>query len=64
MEASRWFHDLIALLPGKEPPVPIGWEGDWVSHRAGVNTVAKRENLLLPGIEPLPFQLVASRYPR
>jgi hypothetical protein len=29
MEMSGQLHAPAALLPGKEPLVPIGWEGGW-----------------------------------
>jgi hypothetical protein len=31
LEASGQLHAPAALLPGKEPPIPIGYEVDWTS---------------------------------
>jgi len=31
MEVSGQFHAAVTLLPGKEPPIPIGYETGWVS---------------------------------
>jgi hypothetical protein len=31
MELSDQLHIPAALFPGKEPPVPIGWEAEWAS---------------------------------
>jgi len=30
MDVSSQLHSPAALLPGKEPLVPIGWEAGWV----------------------------------
>jgi hypothetical protein len=30
MEVSGQFHAPVALLRGKSPPVPTGWEAGWV----------------------------------
>jgi hypothetical protein len=29
MEANGQLHVPAALLPGKEPPIPTGWEASW-----------------------------------
>jgi hypothetical protein len=43
------------FTPGKEPPVPIGYEG-WGDPRAGLDEGEKRKFLTLKGLElrPLP----------
>jgi hypothetical protein len=35
MEVHGQLHDPAALLPGKEPLVPIGSEDGWVQNRSG-----------------------------
>jgi hypothetical protein len=47
MEVSSQLHDLAALLPGKESPIPIGYEA------VGMDRVAKRKKKKpdLTGIE-------------
>jgi hypothetical protein len=41
------------FTPGEVAP-GAHWTGDWVCHRAGLDTVEKRKILPLPGIEPQP----------
>jgi hypothetical protein len=50
LSGGEW--STAALLPGKEPPVPIGYEADWTSE--AVLTLWKIRNLFsLPETEPL-----------
>jgi hypothetical protein len=35
MEISSQLHGPAALLPGKKPSVPIGWEARWPQSRSG-----------------------------
>jgi hypothetical protein len=52
MNVSGQLLSPAALLPGKEPPVPIGKKAGWAQSRSGRCGGAK--NLVLPGIEPGP----------
>jgi hypothetical protein len=51
MGVSGQIHVPVALLPEKNPPVPIGLEAGWVS--ADLDDVTKTEHptITLPGIE-------------
>jgi hypothetical protein len=52
MEMCGQLHDLAALPPGKDPPVPIGY-GAWFSPEARLDAVEKTEIMPLSEIEPL-----------
>jgi hypothetical protein len=53
MKVSGQLHVPAALLPGKELPVPIGYEVGWTPDPAWTTW---REFLTLPGLELLPLR--------
>jgi hypothetical protein len=61
MEVSGQLHVPAALPPGKEPPVPIGYEGGWPQSRSGRGGEEKNSKPS-PGIEPPIIQPVVGRY--
>jgi hypothetical protein len=45
MEMNSQLHTLAALTPGKRAP-GTHWIGEWMDHKAGLEEMMKRENLL------------------
>jgi hypothetical protein len=63
MDVSGQLHAPVALPPGKESPVPIGYEAGWAPEP--VCTTWRRENSLTyrgSNSDPSVVQPVASRY--
>jgi hypothetical protein len=60
MEVSGKLHALVALHPGKEPPVLIGEKAGWASEP--VWSLWRRDQSSTAGNRTPAFQLVASRY--
>jgi hypothetical protein len=61
MEVNGQLHALVALPPGKEPPVSIGQEAGWVPEP--VSTLWSRDKTHAPaGNRTLSVQLVSLRY--
>jgi hypothetical protein len=54
LEVSGQLQAPAALPPGKEPPVPIGYEVGW-TRSAGLDVMEKRKFLILLGLELRPF---------
>jgi hypothetical protein len=59
MAVSGQLHVPADLLPGKEPPVPIGKKAAWARSPPGR---FEEKNLVLPGIEPGPSSPNLSLY--
>jgi hypothetical protein len=60
MEVSCQFHAPAALPPGKEPPVPIGYEAGWAPEPVWM--LWRRENFWTAGNRTRAVQPVARRY--
>jgi hypothetical protein len=62
MEVSGQLHALAALSPGKESPVPIGWEAGGGGTRAVLDSMEKRKIPYLYRESNPAVQHVARRY--
>jgi hypothetical protein len=56
MDMSGQLHAPVSLAPGKELPVPVGWEAEWAEH------YGEEKIFDSAGIQTSAVQLVARRY--